>query len=296
MNHLDAPFKPASPMIGLALDAEERVDAGAMTVRMLADQYLSNALPHFGMRARIAGVVAATDEATPQANELIFDEEKSVMGNSTVTYSHKIHGIPVWESGVVVQVEESPMQVIGSQSTFHHGIEVEPPKEVDSFRRQNIDANTVSRLVGANMGVNITVNDKKEFVFQYSEKLRVQIPYQHPEAMQFHLPPVAEGTSDGTIRVAVVWPSDWQSLATASRPSPTPISAGSDVVIGPFPWRPASGSPTLLMSVSATGDQSNIDLFTTANPVDVDRLVPLDNNIALRTIIATQHAFGLATT
>jgi hypothetical protein len=44
---------------------------------------------------------------------------------------------------------------------------------------------------------------------------------------------------------------------------------------------PGSANPRLLVSVSATGDSSNIDVVQ--GPLPVSRLVSTDNNLALKT-------------
>jgi hypothetical protein len=75
--------------------------------------------------------------------------------------------------------------------------------------------------------------------------------------------------------------------------------------IGPFEWIPvknALGEDGMLMIVSATDDPSNADNFTTGEVVEDWRLVPNDNNIALRkvkfpprlaTVIADAGDFGI---
>ena len=75
-------------------------------------------------------------------------------------------------------------------------------------------------------------------------------------------------------------------LTTLTAPS---IPANGSADIGPFTWTPATGlaKHTVLASVSATSDLSIIDpnsgLTVSAGPVDLDKLVPFDNNLALRT-------------
>ena len=57
--------------------------------------------------------------------------------------------------------------------------------------------------------------------------------------------------------------------------------------VGPFEWTPvknALGQDSMLMIVSATGDPSNVDNFTAGEVVEDWRLVPNDNNVALRNV------------
>ena len=64
----------------------------------------------------------------------------------------------------------------------------------------------------------------------------------------------------------VLWPNDLQSMTTAQ------LSAGTlqpnnteEKIVGPFEWTPVTnawGHDCMLMIVSATGDPSNVDVFT----------------------------------
>ena len=79
------------------------------------------------------------------------------------------------------------------------------------------------------------------------------------------------------------------SLATPNN-VPAAISAGSSAIAGPFTWNPFPNSTnrTLLMSVSAQADLSNIDPTNNVpcakGPIDLDKLVPFDNNLAMRRV------------
>ena len=111
----------------------------------------------------------------------------------------------------------------------------------------------------------------------------------------FHCKPLA----------GLVWPDDLQPMSTPE------LSAGTlqpnnaeEKTIGPFEWTPvenAEGHDSMLMIVSAFGDPSNVDNFTAGEEIEDWRLVPNDNNIALRnvrleprlvTIIADSGNFG----
>lgn len=87
----------------------------------------------------------------------------------------------------------------------------------------------------------------------------------------------------------LVWPDDWQPMATAVLPVAGGIEPGGAAVAGPFQWAaPQSGQAGLLMSVSASGDLSNIDpnsfLPCAAGPTPEWMLVPFDNNLARRNV------------
>lgn len=103
----------------------------------------------------------------------------------------------------------------------------------------------------------------------------------------------------------LVWPDDLQPMTTPE------LSAGTlqpnnaeEKIIGPFAWTPvenAVGHDSMMMIVSATGDPSNVDNFTAGEEIEDWRLVPNDNNVALRnvkleprlvTVIADSGNFG----
>ena len=86
----------------------------------------------------------------------------------------------------------------------------------------------------------------------------------------------------------LVWPDDLQSMSTAE------VSVGTlqpnnaeEKIVGPFAWTPvenAVGHDSMFMVVSATGDPSNTEQFVAGEQAEDWRLVPNDNNIALRNV------------
>jgi len=96
----------------------------------------------------------------------------------------------------------------------------------------------------------------------------------------------------------LVWPNDLQPMTTAQLAAGTlqPNDA-EEKTVGPFAWTPAtnaSGHDSMLMVVSADGDPSNIDNFTAGEAVEDWRLVPNDNNIALRNVVLVRLALVIA--
>jgi len=85
-----------------------------------------------------------------------------------------------------------------------------------------------------------------------------------------------------------VWPEDFLPLTTQELLAGTLAARGTEEkVVGPFAWVPnadALGHDSLLMVVSADGDASNVDHFTTGEAVPEWRLVPNDNNLGLRSV------------
>ena len=96
----------------------------------------------------------------------------------------------------------------------------------------------------------------------------------------------------------LLWPNDLQPMSTPQLAAGTlqPNNA-EEKTIGPFSWTPttnASGHDSMLMIVSATGDPSNINNFTAGEAVEDWRLVPNDNNIALRNVVLVRLSLVIA--
>jgi hypothetical protein len=97
---------------------------------------------------------------------------------------------------------------------------------------------------------------------------------------------------------ALNWPGDIQPMTTPQLGAGTLQPNNSEEkTIGPFAWTPATnawGHDSMLMVVSAAGDPSNIDNFTAGETVEDWRLVPNDNNIALRNVVLVRLALVIA--
>lgn len=94
----------------------------------------------------------------------------------------------------------------------------------------------------------------------------------------------------------LVWPDDFEAMHTASLAVP-PLPPGGQAVIGPFAWTPVdAGHEVMLMSVSAAADRANTDAITgfpsALGPTPVWRLVPTDNNTAMRAVIPVPGGGG----
>jgi hypothetical protein len=72
-------------------------------------------------------------------------------------------------------------------------------------------------------------------------------------------------------------------MRTAQRTAAdVPPHSSAEILVGPFTWVPKRRQEAMLMVVSAAGDPSNLDNFTSADAIPNWRLVPNDNNIAQR--------------
>lgn len=167
---------------------------------------------------------------------------------------------------------------------------------------------------GAPPSVDVYINDGREGEYEFKEDLWSKADIWNrvaPDGETTHQPAVAGAANFAYVRVknrgtrradnvivrgytsplgtGLVWPNDWQPMTTRDLPVPAGIESGGSVVVGPFRWTaPTAGQAALLMSVSASGDPSNIDpssvLPCAAGPTPEWLLVPFDNNLARRNV------------
>jgi zinc metalloprotease ZmpB len=96
----------------------------------------------------------------------------------------------------------------------------------------------------------------------------------------------------------LTWPDDWQAMTTASINVAGSIPSGGETIVGPFEWTPSEiGHECMLMSASADGDLSNIDLAgalpCAAGPTPDEQLARFDNNIGQRNVAPVAGGGGL---
>ncbi|KAK5099126.1 hypothetical protein LTR70_001276 [Exophiala xenobiotica] len=122
-------------------------------------------------------------------------------------------------------------------------------------------------IPGENNHIYVTVKNRG---LQQAQNVRVTV----------YVSNVADAQKWGTTQ------NDFNTLTTLTMPS---IAVNDSAKIGPFTWMPATrlAKHSILASVSADSDLSIIDpgsgLTVSVGPVDLDKLVPFDNNLALRT-------------
>jgi len=78
----------------------------------------------------------------------------------------------------------------------------------------------------------------------------------------------------------LTWPNDFMPVITREQRFGL-ILPGDYEIVGPFIWKPGAND-CLLMAVDAKGDRSNVSLIAPGQSLRLKRLVPFDNNIALR--------------
>ncbi|WP_297771289.1 hypothetical protein [uncultured Roseovarius sp.] len=168
---------PLKPFFGdtVTPEAPTGVVAGAMAApdpRALAEAYLREALPTFGVDQAIAesasaSLVADAQIVRDESQQLHVAEEKVSAKKATISYAQTMLGIPVWRAGFSVRMRGEPLGVIGSSSTIEREFgDIVVPEASALYLPGNIDAATLAELLNLESPVEIT--RKRLLVFPYS--------------------------------------------------------------------------------------------------------------------------------
>lgn len=187
-----------------------------------------------------------------------------------------------------------------------------------AFEKQGLyqppGAPTPVKTEGAPPAVDLYIDDGRHGEYGYQEKFWETTDIWNrtePDGLKGHQTPLLCRTNHAYVRVknrgtevargarvhgwhcrpsaGLVWPDDFEPMSTASLAVPD-LAPGGSVVVGPFAWMPVhAGHECMFMSVTARADRANNDphtgLSSATGPTPAWRLVPADNNIAMRALI-----------
>lgn len=200
LNHLDAPFRladAASTGVDKSVTGDDAA-SGAFSPRQLADLYLEAAIPFLDLKSSI---LSSTPSETEEADRLVYQDETSILGNTAVNYMQTIRGIPVWEAGMAVQVEDAAMQVIGAQNTMLSELMPHMPSDDAGYGEDKIDPDILIKLMGFGDEDRVDINHMQRFIYQYIASTRVEGLQQSPTEdvvtePNFALPPVHDSIQE----------------------------------------------------------------------------------------------------
>ena len=89
----------------------------------LAGAYLQDAADVFGIDAEIVAKPDARFD--DDKSRLVFVEEKSLMGATTVGFAQHLGALQIWEAGASVTMQEKPAQVVSAQSEYRRDVKVD---------------------------------------------------------------------------------------------------------------------------------------------------------------------------
>ncbi|WP_406212585.1 hypothetical protein [Streptomyces canus] len=117
LEHFQQPFVALSPGNREFAEPEGFTGAAAATAQILAESYLREVAPVYGIdEAMLPGNGSGeslTDRRAAPApstghSTLELTEEKEVMGTTVVSYQQKYDDLPVWAAGVSVSIQPEP--------------------------------------------------------------------------------------------------------------------------------------------------------------------------------------------
>ncbi len=183
--------------------------AGEVGHRELADQYLRDVMDAYGLEADVASDLdgAISSSARPEGQLIRFQREKAVRDGATVSYAQTYMGLPVWGAGVTVRLRGKPGRVTGSQSSFHHDVDVDEPPADAPYMPEKIGADVLARLVGiAGQADRISINNTELLIYRYDAGHRGACGHTrdvhddsnaHCDSPMLAAPPVPESILDG---------------------------------------------------------------------------------------------------
>jgi hypothetical protein len=150
---------------------------------------------------------------TGENQGLRFESEKSVMDTTVVSYSQTMFGLPVYQAGVAVTVDDTENAVRAASSTLHYDIAVQGPGDAVTQAPANAAAvggydDLVREAIPEASGMRI--NRTKLMVYRYDAATRVLVHPSGDQGRGFHadpptlpLPPVPPSVEDGRHYVVV---------------------------------------------------------------------------------------------
>lgn len=93
--------------------------------RALAAAYLREVSDIYGVAPQLFSTLGQKFSTEPgnAGPELRFGEEKRLMDTATVSFGQTLFGVPIWEAGFTIVMQDRPLRVTSSHSTLH---DVEP--------------------------------------------------------------------------------------------------------------------------------------------------------------------------
>ena len=187
IHHFGQPYAPED-----STSLVTAMRAGAVpTPRQIADEYLRDVLPLFGineaMTDNLSGIVGS-EPLNEEAKLRHFDEEE--VGRQIVVSYRQTHlGLPVWQAGIAVKLAGQPYRVISSQSSVQSHIQVSPPSSHAPYLPEQLDARTLARLLGLGEGRELTIHDVQLLIYRFDPDDRGNATgeHDHNDETQMHV-------------------------------------------------------------------------------------------------------------
>jgi hypothetical protein len=176
-----------------------------VTPRALAEQYLRDVAPLYQLAPTATTNFAAALAPSPtnDAAQLRFHEEKSAQNSTTISYAQTLYGLPVWDAGVTVRLNNKPLQVTSSHSAAH--IDLGPVAKLPPdapFLPNRIEPAKLKQVLGL-AGPDPVVTSTRQLIYRYEPDQRLDPRmHGHPEegGPPLKLPDMAPAEPPATVQ------------------------------------------------------------------------------------------------
>jgi hypothetical protein len=201
------------------LHTDAPVVSDAPTAQLAADEYLSKYGELLGIAPSETNNLTKVHDATASdaGDELRFHSEQQQFDMTTVAYQQTLFGLPVWHSGVTIQMKNGPYRVVSSQSTRHADLDVTRPSKAAMNRLEKLDKAKLAKCLGLSDKVKdfdrktLTIERISLIIYRYAAAKRVMSDAPPEQSAGFApvappsplpLPPVADSIEEGHHYVA----------------------------------------------------------------------------------------------
>lgn len=161
-----------------------------MTARELAERFLRSSGDLFQIGdSNLTDLSGPAGGAPSPGMQLNFKEEKRVGGTATLAYSQTIRGLPVWSSGVTVQIGVDKMRVLSSQNQLAYDVEIDDAPDT-GFTADAVDADKLATLLGfSSPPEGLRINRSRQLIYRYEEAERLDPALRLPNDAALQSPP-----------------------------------------------------------------------------------------------------------
>lgn len=209
LEHLEAPYVAEIPS----------AEADAVSV---SHQYLRDAAAIYGipdtllknLDTKVPAQPSLADRSTPELN--LAADPKSRHKCTIVSYQQTILGLPIWEAGFSVTLDDD-MNVISSMSTIEEKVSAKTPKR-DALARDMLDEKRLRQILGIEeKQPGVAINAQRLLVYKYDPQSRQETEEDetHESGVDvavptIELPPLRDSINSGAFivcrEVLFTWP------------------------------------------------------------------------------------------
>jgi hypothetical protein len=150
---------------------------GTVTPRALAEQYLRDIATLYELPTSATANFAAAIAPAPTTDpvQLRFKEEKSLANNTMIAYAQTVFGLPVWDAGVAVRLNSTPLQVTSSHNAMHYGLaDIQKPPENALYLPNRLEPAKLKSVLGITEAAkDPPVNATRLLIYRYEPEQRL---------------------------------------------------------------------------------------------------------------------------